>query len=379
MSAQVNQLQTKINQQAETIARQFPAIAELFETKPVDLAGLRTNIPQGTVVIQPVVLTGNIDIKDAIALFVLTKNKLTVTKLPLDPKTFDTLITQYRSQLTDARFPKRFRATSVKLYDILIRPIESQIQAAAPKQISIIATGKLRYIPFETLIDSKTGKYLIEKYPINNLTRLSGSARAPQPSSKAKSLLAFGNPSPDDGRNLLGAEQEVKSIMPILPKSEAYLNQKATLSTFITQAPRFSILHLATHGCFQPQGCPQLKLEANTLLFSDRNLNIADAALLGLKNTDLVVLSACQTAVQAASNGEEFAGIAYLFERAGAKSVIASLWLAKDEETKQLMIEFYHNLKQGKTKAEALRQAKLSLISKHPLYWSPFILIGDAQ
>ncbi len=76
-----------------------------------------------------------------------------------------------------------------------------------------------------------------------------------------------------------------------------------------------------------------MKLAVNTILFSDRNLNIADATLLGLKNTDFVVLSACQTAVQASSNGEEFAGMAYLFERAGAKSVIASLWLAKDEET----------------------------------------------
>ena len=122
-----------------------------------------------------------------------------------------------------------------------------------------------------------------------------------------------------------------------------------------------------------------MKLAANTLLFSDRSFNIADAALLGLNHTDLVVLSACQTAVQANSNGEEFAGIAYLFERAGANSVIASLWLAKDEETKDLMIEFYQNLKRGKTKAEALRSAKLSLISKHPVYWSPFILIGDAR
>ncbi len=43
------------------------------------------------------------------------------------------------------------------------------------------------------------------------------------------------------------------------------------------------------------------------------------------------------------------------------------------------MIEFYKNLNQGKTKGEALRQAKISLITKHPLYWSPFILIGDAR
>lgn len=57
-----------------------------------------------------------------------------------------------------------------------------------------------------------------------------------------------------------------------------------------------------------------------------------------------------------------------LFERAGARSVIASFWLAKDQETKQLMIVFYQNLKKGMTKGEALRQAKLSLIDKHSLY-----------
>lgn len=188
------------------------------------------------------------------------------------------------------------------------------------------------------------------------------------PHKQKATLLALGNPFPDDGRSLQGAEDEVRSITSLLSGSEAHLGADAKLDTFKTLAPRFPILHLATHGCFRPQGCPDLKLEANAILFRDRNLNIADAAILGLKNTDLVVLSACQTAVSANSNGEEFAGIAYLFERAGARSVIASLWLAKDEETKQLMVAFYQNLKKGMTKGESLRQAKLSLIDKHPLY-----------
>jgi CHAT domain-containing protein/Tfp pilus assembly protein PilF len=377
LSAQVNTLQAQVNQQAEIISRRFPEVAELFETKPQDVARLRANIPTGTVVIQPVLLTGNTKVPNTIALFVLTKDKLVVTRQKIDPKVFDALVTQYRQELTDGRFNK-YRATSAKLYDILIRPIEGQIVANRAKQLSIIATGKLRYIPFETLIDSKTGKYLIQKYPINNLTRLS-SRTLLQPKKNKETLLALGNPFPKDGRSLQGAEDEVKSITPLLPGSEAFLGADAKLNTFTTQAPRFPILHLATHGCFRPEGCPDLKLEANTILFRDRNLNIADAALLGLKNTDLVVLSACQTAVSTNSNGEEFAGMAYLFERAGARSVIASLWLTKDEETKQLMIAFYQNLKKGMTKGEALRQAKLTLINKHPLYWSPFILIGDAR
>ena len=322
LSRQITTLQAQVNQQAETISRQFPEVAELFETKPTDIARLRANIPAGTVVIQPVLLTGITNVPNTIALFVLTKDKLTVTQQKIDPKTFDELVTQYRREITDGRFNK-YRATSSKLYDILIRPVEAQITANKAKQVSIIATGKLRYIPFETLIDSKTNKYLIEKYPVNNLTRLSG---RPLPQNNRNStLLGLGNPFPNDDRKLKGAEEEIKSVTPLLPGSEAHLGTEAKLDTFTTLAPRFPILHLATHGCFNPEGCPSLNLEANTILFRDRNLNIADAALLGLKNTDLVVLSACQTAVSANSNGEEFAGIAYLFERAGAKSVIASL------------------------------------------------------
>jgi len=79
------------------------------------------------------------------------------------------------------------------------------------------------------------------------------------------------------------------------------------------------------------------------------------------------------------SDGREIAGIAYLFERAGAKAVMASLWNAEDDTTSEIMTQFYQNLNQGMSKGEALRQAKLEQVDRHPFYWSPFILIGNAQ
>ena len=148
------------------------------------------------------------------------------------------------------------------------------------------------------------------------------------------------------------------------------------------EAPQSQLLHLATHGCFQKGGCENLDMEENTLLFADRKLNISDAALLGLEKVDLIALSACQTAMEADSNGEEIAGLAYLFERAGAGAVMASLWNADDESTKEIMVEFYKHLKDGKmSKAEALQKAKLAQIYKyqHHSSWSPFILIGDGS
>ncbi|WP_235595796.1 CHAT domain-containing protein [Mastigocoleus testarum] len=381
LSQKVNQLQEQLNQEAEEIRNRFLEVADLFETKPTDISQLRASIPAGTTVVQPVLLTNIRNVPNMVALFVLTTDKLTVKKIPINSKKFNALLTRTNASLTN-RFDDRYLDNLEQLYNIIIRPVEAEIQATKPKQLSFIATGKLRYIPFEALYDSKADQYLIEKLPISYLTRLSSNslqAKATQIPASAKKVMAFGNPIPKPPLALPGAEAEVKKITQVFPGSEGFINSQATLSTFKIQSPRFSLLHLATHGCFQKGGCPKLGLEENTLLFADQKFNIRDAALLGLQNTDLITLSACQTALQTESDGEEISGLAYLFERAGAKATIASLWSADDQTTQTIMVEFYQNIKKGMNKDEALRQAKLSQIDSHPFFWSPFVLIGDAR
>ncbi|MCL1464014.1 CHAT domain-containing protein [Argonema galeatum] len=429
LSRQMRELESQVFADADKISKEFPEAAELFETTRTDIKQLRDSIPAGTVVVQPILLTNVKNVPNTVAIFIITKDQLSVIKNAIDAKEFDKLLTEYRQQLQNDG-DTRYTETGSKIYDILIRPVEDKIQAFSPKQLSIIATGKLRYIPFETLYDKQTRQYLIEKYPINYLTRLSprsllvtrnfpllkNIATLPgiaaiiiissiaiwmwrkfgivptgvliiilgggtyyfivQPNAH---VLALGNPIPRDPQNLPGTEEEVRNIAQLFPGSESFLHDNATLDKFKTFAPRFPFLHLATHGCFQPEGCPKLGMKANTILFADKQLNIADAALLGLQNTELLTLSACQTALQANSNGEEIAGLAYIFERAGAKAVMASLWNAEDNTTKEIMIQFYQNIKNGMSKGEALQKAKLSQIERHPFYWSPFILIGDAR
>ena len=378
LSQEVNQLQTELNKKAEEIRNRSVEVAELFETKPTDIAQLRANIPAGTTVIQPVLLIKKKNVPNTIPLFLLTKDKLKAIKIPIDPAKFDSLLTNTYTSLTN-RYTTNYLNSLQPLYDLLIRPIEREIAATKPKQISIIATGKLRYIPFEVLHDGN--EYLIEKYPISYLTRLSSRSLQTKPSTSNQKILAVGNPIPRPPLALKGAEDEVKSIIPIFPGTQIFIKSQATLANFKSQIPRFSLLHLATHGCFQKGGCKKLGLKENTLLFADTKFNIQDAALLGLKNVDLITLSGCQTALKADSNGTEISGLAYLFERAGSKAVIASLWSAADEETKEIMVQFYQNLQKGMRKDEALRQAKLSQINNnvHPYFWSPFVLIGDGR
>ena len=386
LSRHMRELDTEVNRKAEEIRRQFPEVAERFETTPKDIAQLKASIAPDTVVIQPVLLTNVKNVPNTVALFVLTKNSLSVKKIAIDPTEFDKLLTEHREKLSSQL--TGYKETGGKLYDILIRPVEDQIQALSPKQLSIIATGKLRYIPFETLYDEQTDKFLIQKYPVNYLTRIS--TRSIPNSTLQGGVLALGNPVTRDPYNLPDSPQEVQSVTQMFAGSLSYIGNAATLDQFKTQAPRFPFLHLSTHGCFQPEGCclpnspncmkpDRVDLQPNTILFADREFNIRDAALLGLQNTRLLTLSACQTAMQANSNGEEISGVAYVFERAGAQAVMASLWSVDDAATKDLMVEFYGNINQGMSKNEALRQAKLSQIGLHPFYWSPFILIGDAR
>ncbi|MGA9378739.1 MAG: tetratricopeptide repeat protein, partial [Phormidium sp.] len=297
LSQQINALQEQNNKLAEEI-RQFPEGAELFETKPTDIKLLRESIPEGTVVIQPILLTNIKNVPNTVAIFILTKDQLSVIKNSIDPKEFDELVTSYRQQLQG--LGDRDKEIAIKLYDILIRPVEDKIKAFSPKQLSIIATGKLRYIPFETLYDQQTKQYLIQKYPINYLTRLSSRSlksnnvetfhetSLQNQTSLQQGIFALGNPIPHDPQNLPGTEEEVKNLAQIFPGSQVFLHNDATLEKFKIAASRFPLLHLATHGCFQPQGCKNLNMEANTILFADQQFKIADAALLGLQNTQLL-------------------------------------------------------------------------------------------
>ena len=98
-------------------------------------------------------------------------------------------------------------------------------------------------------------------------------------------------------------------------------------------------------------------------------------------HTDLVVLSACRTALGKNLRGEGVIGLTRAFLRAGSKSVAATLWQIEDISTADLMIDFYKHQKNGFGKAESLRQAKLTMLKQphfaHPHFWASFVLVGE--
>jgi CHAT domain-containing protein len=167
----------------------------------------------------------------------------------------------------------------------------------------------------------------------------------------------------------------------------------------------YSVVHLATHAAFVT-GQP----EESFILFGDGSRStLRDVGSWRLPNVDLMVLSACETGLgDKLGDGKEVLGFGYQMQQTGARAAIASLWKVDDGGTQALMNAFYAALENGNTtKAEALRQAQITLITgdytalgqqrglevqqrisnsvspqvnsrlSHPYYWAPFILIGN--
>jgi CHAT domain-containing protein len=111
----------------------------------------------------------------------------------------------------------------------------------------------------------------------------------------------------------------------------------------------------------------------------DGILTAEDVSGMNLSNTEIVVLSACQTALGEVIIGEGVFGLQRAFVLSGAQTLIMSLWKVPDEQTKELMIDFYKRLLSCKPRAEALRESQLAMKEKYPnpYFWGAFICQGN--
>jgi CHAT domain-containing protein len=158
--------------------------------------------------------------------------------------------------------------------------------------------------------------------------------------------------------------QELGVSQGIYP-GQKFLNQEFDFFALRDNLSGRQLLHIATHSEFVPGRAYKSFL----LLGTGEKLAIPDIETwLNLRDVDLVVLSACDTALGGPGlNGREVAGTGYYFLKGGAKTVMASLWRIDDLSTRLLMEQFYKSLAQGTPtspvmKAEALRQAQLALL-----------------
>jgi CHAT domain-containing protein len=292
------------------------------------------------------------------------------------------------------------------------------------KRLLVVADGALQYVPFAALADPAHAagyRPLILSHEVVNepsastlaLLRRVQTGRKPAP----RTLAVFADPvfEADDPRiggtavskaavapqafltraadlrlsRLPYSRTEGTNIASLLPERERWLNLDFAANRESVANPRiaaYRILHFGTHGVLDVS---RPELSALVLSLYDQQGKARDGFLRlyeinGLHmQADMVVLSACQTALGKEIRGEGLVGLARGFMHAGTPRVVASLWKVDDRATSELMRVFYQGMlgREHKSSASALRAAQLAIARQErwrsPYYWAAFVLQGE--
>jgi len=318
--------------------------------------------------------------------------------------------TEFRQEVSDIRKLNQngYKQSSQKLYNVLIKPLEAELEANNIDVLIFSMDSGLRLLPVAALYDGK--QFLVEKYAMGIVPSF-GLTDTRYVSPEKASILAMGASEFKDQVGLPTMPIELKTIVSNPRRGESFLNEQFTIPNFIAQnsgQSPFSIIHLGTHAEFKVGD-----LSDSYIQFYDDRLRIPQLQKvsedLGWNSDDspieLLVLSACETAL---GDKEAELGFAGLAVQAGVKSALASLWYVSDLGTLALMGEFYDQLDTTLNKAEALRQTQLQMLNSsvkvdskqvklsngtalalpadfpdgtltldHPYFWSSFTLIGN--
>jgi CHAT domain-containing protein/Tfp pilus assembly protein PilF len=279
------------------------------------------------------------------------------------------------------------------------------------KKVYISPDGVFNQINLYSIKNPDTKKYIIDETEIQIVTNTKDLIETVSAKYQDKKIILIGDPAfnPDGTGNsslapLPGTNTEVKKINEMLSKNnwtgDVYTGRSATEEKLKkVRDPR--VLHIATHGFFDQdtdiEKDDKNKNFKNPLLKSglmlagagissygseateDGILTSFEAMNMDLDNTDLVVLSACETGLGEIRNGEGVYGLQRAFRVAGARSILISLWKVNDETTQKLMVYFYDEWVKTGDKRASFRaaQEKIRKEFPDPYYWGAFVLIGE--
>jgi CHAT domain-containing protein/Tfp pilus assembly protein PilF len=390
--------------------REQDVLAELDEF--INLQNNLQELNQNAVLIYPLILADRLELVLITPFSEPTRYPVSVSRDQLN----ETIVAFRQALDTPDSDPE---AIAQQLYEWLIAPMASDLEAIGAETILYAPDGALRYVPLAALHDGD--QWLIERFRINHITASSLQDFTLRPATHPPQILAAafsdGQFAFDVGQRsfLFGglpfAGTEVENLVAAFPGTTQLMNEDFSRTTLEPIMDSHTIVHLATHAAFV-QGSPR----DSFILFGNGDRltlqEIREEWRGRFNQVDLIVLSACETGLggDTLGTGEEILGFGYLMQEAGAEAAIASLWQVSDGGTQVLMDAFYAAINNGYSKAEALQRAQQALITRdqtvlagergegadydivdlrtgqplsqssglaHPYYWAPFVLIGN--
>ena len=401
----------------ERIRGEAPRYAELRHPSPLEAPAVQALLGDRQVLLEYSVGTR------ASYLFVVTRDRL--QSFPLPPAAeLRAEVAAYREALTSDERRNRgaFILAARQLYDRLVAPAEPLLQGKP--ELLIAPDGALYFVAFDALLTPGPAgggwsdlPFLLRRRAISyvpSASVLATLAAAPAgeraSGEPGKLFVAFADPAyglaeglaPSAARassperlgalpRLVESGREVEEIAGLFgaDRSALYLREAATEANVKQSAELRTArwVHFAAHGLIDEERPEKSGLVLTPVAdpadpSDDGVLRVGEIFNLEL-DADLVVLSACDTGLGKEVSGEGLVGLTRAFLYAGTLSIVVSLWEVEDRSTADLMVELKRNLDRGDDTAEALREAKLTLLrtpgAAAPRLWAPFVLVGLRQ
>lgn len=356
-----------------------PAYAELVSGEPVDWQSVAARLARDEVMLE-YLLTDSTS-----TVFVVTNDTVAAVDLDVDRRTLGNLVEfARRAMQRPGTIPgsPMWRTPLRRLHQYLIEPVERAGWLGGKRKLVIVPHAQLHFLPFAALLDAgPPERFLIYRYQLTRAPSASTWVRMAERVERRQSerVLALAPRT----EMLPASREEVLGIRAIHgARSTILIGESASERALRAEAPRHSIVHLATYGVLNKHNPLFSFVELAADAEDDGRLEVHEVFGLDLAG-QLVVLSACQTALGSGAiadvpPGDDWVGLVQAFMYAGARGVIASLWPVEDRATAQLMQRFYQQLAAGQSEAMALAEAQRALLqdrrTAHPFYWGGFVL-----
>lgn len=391
--------------------------------KRYDLKEIQKNISNNQVVISYFFGPENLYVT------LLSSDNFQIKKIRKKNKEVKEYITKIRGSLSlnnKGKISEFDISNSNKLYNLIIKPIENQIQSKS--ELIIIPHKSLNSLPFEILLKSDTknnGKldytnlsWLGKKFAINYYPSIYSFYELKNllPNKNPFSFIGLGDPKFKENKNLSSKKMDISKVMlrgvanpdeirklSELPETREELNfiakifenrSKLYLGNEFTEDKiksidfkKYKFISFATHAVIANQieniAEPGLILTPPNKASKENDgiLTISEIERLSL-NSDIVILSACNTASEDGSpNANGLSGLTSAFFQAGTKSMLVTHWDVETNSAVYLTTKTFEKLKEIKDLSVALQKTKKEMMNNietsHPLFWAPFVLIGN--
>jgi CHAT domain-containing protein/tetratricopeptide (TPR) repeat protein len=352
---------------------------------PLDPERLREELPER------VTLVYYWPLHDRVLAWLLSRENSHFIERSLPAAELSRLVAAHRAALEGRAAQEIVRRTAARLHDELVRPFIPLF--ASQRALVFIPDGVLQSVPFASLWDRQTGRYLVEDYVLgvapSGTVFVHASAGAGIARGGALRALVVGNPQFDPHvwtglSNLPEAEAEAAEIAGLYSRSELLTGPAATKPAFLRGVRGREVIHYAGHAAASADApsTAHLLFAPDPRSGDSGALYLHDLGRGSLPGTRVVVLAACRTAAGDVSRVEGALSLGRPFLAAGVPDVVASLWDIDDALSRRFFVFFHRALLTEGDPLPALRTAQIAMLRDgdvslaHPASWAAFICMG---